>query len=350
MCIRDRFCMCDKCEGRRCELRRESRMSAPLSDDGHDALMVFLSGYLSWMPGWEMSMWRGVSWDFKEWVDKSATNLSIVNCKGTRSSGYRVIHEMRALRNISMRDSPLVNNLFLAQVLANRPKLESLDLSFCSKVTKLGLECPDMTSLKVAGTHIADQDLVQVLDRCPKLMHLDVTLCPRLTWKGFAACGKCSSLKSVSVANCHLSDKGLSEMSKCGSLTELNVAGCDLSDESLLDVLEGNSGLTALNLTGCSHLTDKVLEPLTWTSPEGQLEACPWLETLNLSECTSLTDDKILEVTQLRPELRIFGIRARRLFRSPVPNPRGSRACSMPHCSEYAADAMAHNTGRPLST
>eukprot|EP00656_Telonema_subtile_P034910 TRINITY_DN38933_c0_g1_i1.p1 TRINITY_DN38933_c0_g1~~TRINITY_DN38933_c0_g1_i1.p1 ORF type:complete len:378 (+),score=49.81 TRINITY_DN38933_c0_g1_i1:82-1215(+) len=332
------FCLCDNCSRMRArrdgQLRRERDLShsrrptptseptspeptqchpQPLSAQGHLALCVFVEASLDRLTGWETFMWRAVSKDCLATVNACATSLTVPRARCS-AVGRSLLDSMPALRSLSLRNSPSINNDFVARVLKDRPLLQSLDLSFCPKVTEVNLNRTSLRHLKLAGTGISDQALSRVLEACPNLVELDVTLCSELTPRAFKACGA-YRLRSLSVANCwQLDDTALASLAGCGTLTELNLAGCEVSDSGVLSVLQRNKQLTALNLTGCVLVTDLVLEPLVWLAEDGELEACPELETFNLSECPHVTDAKIEQLQQQRPELTLFGIRARRLL------------------------------------
>merc|ERR1711865_236620 len=137
-----------------------------------------------------------------------------------------------------------------------------------------------------------------------------------LTDRSFGALSElCPVLQSVVVANCwQLGNAGLVKLTR---LVELNVAGCQVDDAALLDVMQLNPSLRALNVTGCSQLTDIFLEPLSWINePSKGLTVCADLQTLNLSDCVRLTDDAIQTASRARGELRVLGVRARRILNS----------------------------------
>merc|ERR1719272_872119 len=257
-----------------------------LSQQGHDALRVFLELHTNQMPMWETLNWRVVHRDFCTAICESATRISLRDCRADEAAGFTGLQAMRKLRSISLRDSPLVTDDFVARCLADRPCLTALDLSFCPQLTQLDVNLPELTSLKVAGTSITDEAI------CPMLQSLVAANCPQLT------------------------SEGLTSLAHCSTLTELNVAGNRLNDGALLNTLQHNKSLRALNVTGCTKLTDLFLEPLGWLEGS-QMTVCPGLVNLNLSDCSRLTDDTIRKLSEERPHLRLLGIRARRILNSP---------------------------------
>jgi len=288
-----------------------------LSQQGHDALRVFLELHTNQMPMWETLNWRVVHRDFCTAICESATRISLRDCRADEAAGFAGLQAMRKLRSISLRDSPLVTDDFVARCLADRPCLTALDLSFCPQLTQLDVNLPELTSLKVAGTSITDEAICRLLSNCPKLRHLDVTQC-NLTGISFKALASlCPMLQSLVAANCpQLTSEGLTSLAHCSTLTELNVAGNRLNDGALLNTLQHNKSLRALNVTGCTKLTDLFLEPLGWLEGS-QMTVCPGLVNLNLSDCSRLTDDTIRKLSEERPHLRLLGIRARRILNSP---------------------------------
>ena len=288
-----------------------------LSQQGHDALRVFLELHTNQMPLWETLNWRAVHRDFCTAICESATRISLRNCRADDAAGFAGLQAMRKLRNISLRDSPLVTDEFVARCLTDRPCLTALDLSFCPQLTQLDVNLPELTSLKIAGTSITDEAICRLLSTCPKLRHLDVTQC-NLTDTGFKALASlCPMLQTLVAASCPwLTSNGLIHLAHCSTLTQLNVAGCKVNDGALLSTLQHNKSLRALNVTGCTKLTDIFLEPLGWLEGS-QMTVCPDLVNLNLSDCSRLTDNTIRKLSEERPQLRLLGIRARRILNSP---------------------------------
>jgi F-box and leucine-rich repeat protein GRR1 len=89
-----------------------------------------------------------------------------------------------------------------------------------------------------------------------------------------------------------VSDGTLQPLSSCKRVERMTLTNCSkLSDLSLVDMIQGNRSLLALDVTGLENITDRTMLAVA--------KNCIRLQGLNITNCKKITDDSLAEVARL---------------------------------------------------
>ena len=222
--------------------------------------------------------------------------------------------------------------------------LQHLELSFCSRITAIGLSslsrlAPSLNYLSLAGctwvddkataslsvlTSLTTLDLrfldisspglaalrplhhlatlllqhnraVTTVPSLPSLTHLDLEGCQNLGAAHSGGCTwlwPCGQATSLNLAGCsQLPATSLDELWRLGSLTCLNLACCkDITDRTLQTGVAFLTRLAVLDLGGCSRVTDSGLDAM---------HGCTSLRQLSLSWCSQISDSGLAGLSDL---------------------------------------------------
>ena len=140
-----------------------------------------------------------------------------------------------------------VTDSLLEAIAYSCTNLSSINLSWCSEITKKGI--------------------TKLVDYCPKLQVLNLEYCRQLTndcMEHIALNARC--LTGLNISFCDkIDDAGIGLVIKnCLKLKELNVSSCtELTNETLINISNNMTQLTNLNVAFCSNMTeDGLLEVL----------------------------------------------------------------------------------------
>ncbi|OIV95878.1 hypothetical protein TanjilG_06854 [Lupinus angustifolius] len=165
-------------------------------------------------------------------------------------------------------DSPYLSDAGLAVIGNGFPKLEKLNLIWCSNVTSDGLaslarKCTYLKSLDLQGCYVRDQGLAAVGQCCKQLEDLNLRFCEGLTDTGLIelAVGVGKSLKSLGVAACaKITDSSMEAVgSHCGSLENLSLDSEFIHNQGILAVAGGCPHLKVIKLQ-CINVNDDALK------------------------------------------------------------------------------------------
>ncbi|KAE9591420.1 hypothetical protein Lal_00039153 [Lupinus albus] len=164
--------------------------------------------------------------------------------------------------------SPCLSDAGLAAIGAGFPKLEKLNLIWCSDITSDGLDslarkCNFLKSLDLQGCYVGDQGLAAVGQCCKQLEDLNLRFCEGLTDTGLIelASGVGKSLKSLGVAACaKITDSSMEAVgSHCRSLENLSLDSEFIHNRGVLAVAGGCPHLKVIKLQ-CINVNDDALK------------------------------------------------------------------------------------------
>jgi hypothetical protein len=151
----------------------------------------------------------------------------------------------------------------------------------------------DVLRLEVPDINVAGNQLSAALEKFPNARRIKVR--GEITAEQWAALANANKLERLDLSGCtNLTDEmleSLSHMDCFPNLRSLNLSGCaDITDAGLAP-LRGLHQLSSLNLAGCTEITDASL---------AYLSGLDKLESLDLNLCIKLTDEGLSHLSGLR--------------------------------------------------
>ena len=198
-------------------------------------------------------------------VCRNVTNFSVEGCHLDKKSMHSFLLNNSRLKSINMPGLPTVTNSAVKIIAHCCPALETLNVSWCTRVGTNGLKkivqsCPHLRELRAAEiTGFGDEEfMVEMYER--------------------------NTLERLDVRYTDITDNGL----------KLLAVGVDPE----IDILTGRPivpprRLKHLDLQRCTELTDNGVKNLEY--------ALPYLESLVLSECSELTDASVIPILRNTP-------------------------------------------------
>lgn len=151
----------------------------------------------------------------------------------------------------------------------------------------------DVLRLEVPDINVAANQLSAALEKFPNASNIKIR--GEITAEQWATLAKANKLERLDLSGCtNLTDEmleSLSHMDCFANLRSLNLSGCaDITDAGLAP-LQGLHQLSFLNLAGCTDITDASL---------AYLSGLDKLESLDLNLCINLTDEGLAHLSGLR--------------------------------------------------
>ncbi|CAN0015631.1 unnamed protein product [Discosporangium mesarthrocarpum] len=238
--------------------------------------------------------------------------LHCVSLRGCRGLGEESVMAL-------VEGSPKVVSLILSHcpcmgdravhALAGMEGLQSLEVEGCEGVTDVGLahaaELPSLTKLNVSRCHQITPQGLPSLSLAQGLKQLNLGWCGHLVagaetaeeeeegeeaqdLQGGWMLPNLPQLERLCLARCGVTSEGLAALGRDSQgLREVSISGCPLVDEeSLVELLGLAKGLTSLDISNCSQISEFMIpmEPLMLT-------------TLNLGS-TGVTDTQVDRITR----------------------------------------------------
>ena len=207
--------------------------------------------------------------------------------------------------------------------------LQSLDLSYCSKITNDGLvhlralqslrtlhlssnweindggmehllALPGLRSLHLSDCRITDAGL-ETLGRFPALQYLELSHNRRITGAGLVHLCALTGLVGLDLMGCsEVNDEGLLSLGEISALERLHLSWMKTITDDGLVAIGRLRGLKSLSLRECPNISDNGLRHLSRLGS---------LTRLDLAGCDRLTDDGIVHLRALAnlEELKISG-------------------------------------------
>lgn len=175
--------------------------------------------------------------------------------------------------------------------------LQSLDISYCRKITDKGLSavaegCRDLRTLHLAGCRFVSDSLLEALSKnCHSLEELGLQGCTNITNSGLSVLVEgCRRIKHLDINKCsNIGDIGISSVSKACSLTlkTLKLLDCyKVGDESILSLASYCKNLETLVIGGCRNISDESMKSLAAACSNS-------LRKLRMDWCLNITDSSL---------------------------------------------------------
>ena len=273
---------------------------------------------------------------WKQWIDTSVvTALSLTNVSDDWMSAVftTVVTEGKfpKLTSLTLQSLSVTTLTVLDEI---RPKLETLNLAYCSLITDASVlavasGCSNLQSLNLfLCRNITDASVLEVARQCSNLQSLNLFYCDKITDASVLEVARgCSKLHTLNLANCaNITDASVLEVAeKCSNLHTLDLADCEnITDASVMEVARGCSNLQTLNLEDCDITDASVMEvarqcsnlqtlnlggygsKITDASVLAVASKCSNLQTLNLERCENITEACMNALLQSHPKLEVF--------------------------------------------
>jgi hypothetical protein len=232
-----------------------------------------------------------------------AKNLRHLNLKGCTKMNDNALPHLLQFEHLESLD--LTGCVHLTdngmKILKNlKGKLTTLDLTFCHQVTDEGLKhlanLHHLENLNLqCCRHITCTGLQTIVNSCPKLKSLNLTGCDKVTLTGISSSNGLPDLEKLNLMGCKLiSDKCISVLlTWTNKLTELVLAFSDhVTDEGVLAVIENCPNIQSLNLKRCVNITDECVKHIC-------SRLAMTLTSLNLTGCRNITNHCMPSLQQL---------------------------------------------------
>ncbi|KAI3907511.1 hypothetical protein MKW92_006444 [Papaver armeniacum] len=214
------------------------------------------------------------------------------------------------------------SDLWIGGTWKGLPRLQSLDISYCRKLTDKGLTaiaegCRNLRNLHLVGCRfITDGTLIALSKNCPHLEALALQGCINITDSGFHLF-HVLLFTTLKLLDClKAGDDSIYSLARsCKNLETLVIGGCrNISDESIKSLaFSCNHKLKFLRMDWCLSISDSALSCI--------LSLCKNLEALDIGCCEEVTDRafqdlassgfesslKILRISSC-PKITVFGI------------------------------------------
>lgn len=245
-------------------------------------------------------------------ISTASQNLVYANlegCKLERSAIHNIVANNEKLVQVNLSGQQSITNSTLRLMAAKCPRLESLDVSWCSGADARGLKkvvenCPELRELKASElTRFDEMSPMQALFRANTLERLYLSGCETLTDDSIRIMmegrntetdpltGRSSAaprkLKHLDLSRCtQITGNALKHLAyNVPDLEGLQLAGCEgLTDDGFTTLFPTLSKLTHLDLEECSQITDETLTALA-SAP-----CAATLKHLQLSYCELVSD------------------------------------------------------------
>lgn len=175
--------------------------------------------------------------------------------------------------------------------------LQSLDVSYCRKITDKGLSaiaegCSDLHVLRLAGCRfVTDKTLLTLSINCRNLEELCLQGCSNITDTGLMSLANgCKRIKFLDMNKCsNIGDIGISNIAKAcaSSLTTLKLLDCyKIGDDSILSLAKFCHYLETLIIGGCRGISNESITLLAAALKNN-------LKNLRMDWCTSISDSSV---------------------------------------------------------
>ncbi|KAK5632849.1 hypothetical protein RRF57_008564 [Xylaria bambusicola] len=208
--------------------------------------------------------------------------LTLTNCHGLTDGG--LVPLIRSSQHLLALDISGDNNITEASIIAiadNCRKLQGLNISGCRQVS--------------------NESLVQLAENCRFIKRLKLNDCSQLNDTAVLAfANHCPNILEIDLHQCtNVGNEPVTALlAKEQSLRELRLANCELVDDGAFLSLPPSKtfeNLRILDLTSCSHLTDRAIEKI--------IEVAPRLRNLVLAKCSNITDVAVHAIAGLQKNL-----------------------------------------------
>lgn len=241
----------------------------------------------------------------------SLTHLNISNNYIAETSLLTLFAQSPALRHLDMSCTTNASSAPVLECLGRFcPLLHTLILSQSHRhdypppaLTALAEYCTSLTTLTLAGTHDTEEGIYAIIAQNPKLEFLDLSWCSQMTDYTIHTLSKsCAHLHTLKLKDTTISDAAFCALAKrCRRLRKVYLDCCGfVTLKCITQLARNNRKLEYLSVTQSENkLTDTVFCVLS--------QHCPFLRTLALLGCGKMSDSAVSEmVSKYNGQLKIL--------------------------------------------
>ncbi|XP_022100523.1 F-box/LRR-repeat protein 17-like [Acanthaster planci] len=229
------------------------------------------------------------------------TCIDLSGCSGLTDQALQSIAKgCPWLRKVRLKQCPLISDASLQVVARSCPRLKVLTLMDNDKITDTALEAlatysHNLEILCLQNCGIGPPGLAQVA-KMHLLKKLDLSNLPTLTADSVQGVARhCPLLDTLnlSLSRDVRDDCVLSVARLCKRLTTLFLISCAITDHALHGIGDNSSLLEHLDVSWCSHITDRGAAYVS--------DRCPRLKYLGLIRCTKVSDAAVERMVEDHP-------------------------------------------------
>lgn len=259
-------------------------------------------------------------------------SLNLAGCNQITAIGLRSI-SLRCSNVVSLNfnNCHLLDDIALTIIATGAWHIENIYLRNCTGITDTGLgklakASERLTTLDLNGCtsvgEYGDHALKEIGAFCNKLSYFDFSGCKHVEDAGLRAVAVgCTNLTTLHISGCdNISEKSIKELCRHSRhLSTLSLIGCRRLPDAALEALHNSAlqqSLTALDLSGCSKITDRGVGAIGHALGGKLLslgisgahvtdfasvilsKLCLNLRSLDLSRCHSITDASVHTLAQ----------------------------------------------------
>ncbi len=236
----------------------------------------------------------------------SLKHLSLANCHHITEEGFSALANTKSsLLSLDLEGNLTLTGSVLVQIIKKHGQtLQTLNLEGCPSIdqrcySSIGQHCLSLINLNLARSKISGDDLKAILEKCPNIESLNLNVCKRVGQEDFPGLAPLlSNLHTLSLNDCYIDTPGLCAIAEhCTSLKHLSLANCHhITEEGFSALANTKSSLLSLDLEGSPTLTGSVLVQIT--KKHGQT-----LENLTLSSCRLVDQASFSSISEDCPNL-----------------------------------------------
>ncbi|OAF64468.1 hypothetical protein A3Q56_07819, partial [Intoshia linei] len=193
------------------------------------------------------------------------THLYIVDCINITDAGVKLISSFKNLVYINLSDCVKITDNGVKSIVdgSSSSKLVTLILAGCYK--------------------IGDTSIMNINKKCHKIKTLKLGYCKNITISGIELLGLSSTLSSIDLNSCNITDQCLSKMSNNKMLCDMNISFCsEITDLGVQKFSKQMEVLEKLDISHCMNVTDVSIKNVAFS--------CRMLTVINLAGCKQLTN------------------------------------------------------------
>ncbi|KAH7862659.1 hypothetical protein Vadar_007770 [Vaccinium darrowii] len=179
--------------------------------------------------------------------------LTMANMKEQETDTFSpdFLHKNYRMRHLDISKNPRLNDKMLENIGHVCPNLQFLRVSFCSRLTNLGIgevlrRCPAITQLNINHLEVSNDFFGSYSDNSSKL-----------------------NLKTLEACHNKISDEGMAMIgNRCPNLQYLNIGFCkQVTDKGVMEVVKKCKRLRNICLYGCEKVSTNILPEMVFSRP-----------------------------------------------------------------------------------